>query len=129
MRTLQYHPKQASRERIARETLEIFAPLARRIGVDKICSELEELSFKHINPAAHESIEKRLETWRTTQGEAISEVFTALKNTLNGAGLDARVYGREKRAYAIWRKLQRKRTVELRFKFVQSEWKMWQTAA
>lgn len=107
MRTLEYHPKQASRERIARETLEIFAPLARRIGVDKICSELEELSFRHINPAAFESIEKRLEIWRTSQGEAISQVFTALKNTLNDAGLEARVYGREKRAYAIWRKLQR----------------------
>ncbi len=107
MRTLQYHPKQASRERIARETLEIFAPLARRIGVDKICSELEELSFQHINPAAHESIEKRLEQWRESQGEAISEVFTALKNTLSDADLEARVYGREKRAYGIWRKLQR----------------------
>lgn len=107
MRTLQYHPKQASRERIARETLEIFAPLARRIGIDKVCSELEELSFQHINPAAHESIQKRLEIWRTSQGEAISQVFTALKNTLNEAGLEVRVYGREKRAYAIWRKLQR----------------------
>lgn len=107
MRTLQYHPKQASRERISRETLEIFAPLARRIGVDKICSELEELSFKHINPAAHESIERRLEDWRESQGEVISQVFMALKNTLNAAGLDARVYGREKRAYGIWRKLQR----------------------
>ncbi|MEP4051672.1 MAG: bifunctional (p)ppGpp synthetase/guanosine-3',5'-bis(diphosphate) 3'-pyrophosphohydrolase [Litorimonas sp.] len=107
MRTLQHHPKQASRERIARETLDIFAPLARRIGVDKICSELEDLSFRHINSAAYESIERRLEEWRSTQGEVISEVFTSLKNTLDSAGLDARVYGREKRAYAIWRKLQR----------------------
>lgn len=107
MRTLEYHPKQASRERISRETLEIFAPLARRIGVDKICSELEDLSFRHINPAAYESIEKRLVEWRDTQGEAISQVFTALKSVLNDAGLEARVYGREKRAYAIWRKLQR----------------------
>ncbi len=107
MRTLQYHPKQSSRERIARETLEIFAPLARRVGIDKVCSELEDLSFRHINPAAYESIVKRLEEWRTSQGEAISEVFTALKNTLNEAGLDVRVYGREKQAYGIWRKLQR----------------------
>ena len=107
MRTLQYHPKQASRERIARETLEIFAPLARRIGVDKICSELEDLSFRHINPAGYESIERRLKDWRESQGEAISQVFTALKNTLNDAGHNVRVYGREKRAYAIWRKLER----------------------
>ena len=107
MRTLEYHPKLASRERIARETLEIFAPLARRIGVDKICSELEELSFRHINPAANESIQRRLEEWRNSQGEAISQVFTSLKNTLMDADIKARVYGREKRAYAIWRKLQR----------------------
>ncbi|WP_409433876.1 RelA/SpoT family protein [Litorimonas sp. RW-G-Af-16] len=107
MRTLEHHPKQASRERIARETLEIYAPLARRIGVDKICSELEDLSFKHINPSAFESISKRLDDWRTTQGEAISQIFTALKEVLGEAGIKARVYGREKRAYAVWRKLQR----------------------
>ena len=107
MRTLHFHPKQASRERIARETLEIYAPLARRIGVDKICSELEDLSFQHLNPAAFESISKRLEDWRSFQGEAISHIFTDLKNVLSDAGIDARVYGREKRAYAIWRKLQR----------------------
>lgn len=107
MRTLQYHPKQASRERIARETLEIYAPLARRIGVDKICSELEDLSFQHINPDAFESIRRRLDTWRSDQGEAISQVFVTLKNVMESADVDARVYGREKRAYAIWRKLQR----------------------
>lgn len=107
MRTLEFHPKQSSRERIARETLEIYAPLARRIGIDKICSELEDLSFQHINPSAYVSIEKRLEDWRNTQGEAISQVFTALKDELSKAGIDARVYGREKRAYAIWRKLRR----------------------
>jgi len=86
MRTLGFHPKQASRERIARETLDIYAPLARRIGVDRICSELEDLSFEHLNPSAFESINKRLEGWRADQKA---------------------IYGREKRAYAIWRKLQR----------------------
>lgn len=107
MRTLEFHPKQSSRERIARETLEIYAPLARRIGVDKICSELEDLSFQHMNPAAYEGIQRRLEEWRSLQGEAISQVFTALKTTLTDSEVEARVYGREKRAYAIWRKLQR----------------------
>ncbi len=58
MRTLNYHPKAESRERIARETLEIYAPLARRVGVDRICSELEDLSFMHINISAYESITK-----------------------------------------------------------------------
>jgi len=107
MRTLEFHPKQASRERIARETLEIYAPLARKVGVDKICSELEDLSFRHINPAAFESISKRLDEWRSSQGEAISQIFIGLRSTLSNAGIEARIYGREKRAYAIWRKLQR----------------------
>lgn len=107
MRTLQYHPKQASRERIARETLEIYAPLARRIGVDRICSELEDLSFQHLNPAAYESITRRLDDWRENQGEAISEVSTELRNVFDDNECAVRIYGREKRPFAIWRKLQR----------------------
>ncbi|MGB3455199.1 MAG: bifunctional (p)ppGpp synthetase/guanosine-3',5'-bis(diphosphate) 3'-pyrophosphohydrolase [Litorimonas sp.] len=107
MRTLQYHPKKSSRERIARETLDIYAPLARRIGVDRICSELEDLSFRHLNEAAYEGIMRRLEDWRETQGEAISEVSTALRDLFDRIGLPVRIYGREKRPFAIWRKLQR----------------------
>ncbi|MDA8707905.1 bifunctional (p)ppGpp synthetase/guanosine-3',5'-bis(diphosphate) 3'-pyrophosphohydrolase [Hellea sp.] len=107
MRTLQYHPKAASRERIARETLEIYAPLARRVGVDRICSELEDLSFKHLNPSAFESITKRLEGWRSDQKVAISELSIALRNLMEEHSVSARIYGREKRAYSIWRKLQR----------------------
>lgn len=107
MRTLQYHPKQSSRERIARETLEIFAPLARRVGVDSICSELEDLSFRHLNPAMFESINKRLEQWRANQAGAISQISIALKDCLDLSGQSYRIYGREKRAYAIWRKLEK----------------------
>ncbi len=107
MRTLQQHPKAASRERIARETMEIYAPLARRVGVDRICSELEDLSFKHLNPSAFESITKRLEAWRSDQKVAISEMSVALRNLMQKHKVKARIYGREKRAFAIWRKLQR----------------------
>ena len=107
MRTLQYHPKQASRERIARETLDIYAPLARRIGVDRICSELEDLSFMHLNPSAHEGISRRLDEWRSQQGDAISEISVALRDLFDRHGLTVRIYGREKRPFAIWRKLQR----------------------
>lgn len=107
MRTLGFHPKQASRERIARETMEIYAPLARRIGVDRICSELEDLSFEHLNPPAFESINRRLEAWRADQEGAISQMKLALRDLLDSHNIDARIYGREKRAYAIWRKLQR----------------------
>ena len=107
MRTLEHHPKPASRKRIATETLDIYAPLARRVGMDRICAELEDLSFRYINPSAFESVERRLVDWRETQGEAISEVSTDLRTHFDKAGISARIYGREKRAYAIWRKLQR----------------------
>ena len=107
MRTLHFHPKQASRERISRETLDIYAPLARRIGVDRICSELEDLSFKYLNPSAFESITRRLDTWRADQRTAISQMSVALRDLMDQSGISARIYGREKRAYAIWRKLER----------------------
>ncbi|WP_017930382.1 RelA/SpoT family protein [Robiginitomaculum antarcticum] len=107
MRTLQYHPKASSRERIARETMEIYAPLARRIGVDSICAELEDLSFLHLNPSAYESITKRLDAWRESQSNVISQTSVALRDVIDEQGLKARIYGREKRPYAIWRKLER----------------------
>ena len=107
MRTLHFHPKEASRERIARETLDIYAPLARRIGVDRICSELEDLSFRHLNPSAFESITRRLDAWRSDQRTAITQMSVALRDLIDGASINARIYGREKRAYAIWRKLER----------------------
>lgn len=107
MRTLFYHPKPESRQRIARETMDIYAPLARRIGVDKICSELEDLSFQHLYPSAHEGISKRLAAWRKGQSGAISQMSVALRDLMDVKELEARIYGREKRAFAIWRKLQR----------------------
>ena len=87
--------------------MEIYAPLARRVGVDRICSELEDLSFRHLNPAAFESITNRLESWRTDQEVAISEMSIALRDLMDAQDITARVYGREKRAYAIWKKLER----------------------
>jgi len=107
MRTLDHHPKQASRERIARETMEIYAPLARKIGVERICSELEDLAFKYINPSAFEGIEARLTEWRESQESAISHLSIMLRDLLADNKKNARVFGREKRPYAIWRKLQR----------------------
>ena len=107
MRTLNFHPKEASRRRIARETMDIYAPLARRIGVDKICSELEDLSFFYLNPAAYESITTRLETWREDRASMISQTSVMLRDLMDKHGVDARIYGREKRPFAIWRKLER----------------------
>lgn len=107
MRTLEHHPKKSSQERIARETMEIYAPLARKIGVERICAELEDLSFKYINPSAFEGIETRLIEWRESQESAISHLSIMLRDMLTEHKKTARVFGREKRPYAIWRKLQR----------------------
>jgi len=107
MRTLEHHPKQASRERIARETMEIYAPLARKIGVERICAELEDLAFRYINPSAFEGIETRLQVWRENQESAISHLSIMLRDLLADNKKTARIFGREKRPYAIWRKLQR----------------------
>jgi GTP pyrophosphokinase/guanosine-3',5'-bis(diphosphate) 3'-pyrophosphohydrolase len=108
MRTLRYISSQAKRERIARETLDIYAPLARSIGCHRICTELEELAFSHLNPTARNAIVRRLEALRTSQGAAVAVVSEEISAKLHEAGLPVRVFGREKHPYSIWRKLQRK---------------------
>jgi GTP pyrophosphokinase/guanosine-3',5'-bis(diphosphate) 3'-pyrophosphohydrolase len=108
MRTLQFIEKPAKRERIARETLDIYAPLARSIGMHRICSELEELSFAQLNPTARDAIIKRLDALRAAQGPAVALVSREIAAQLARAGVPARVFGREKQPYSIWRKLQRK---------------------
>ena len=108
MRTLDYIAKSEKRERIARETLDIYAPLARSIGVHRICQELEELSFKHLNPTARDAILRRLDILRVEQGSAVALVSGEVTAKLEAAGISARVHGRQKSAYSIWRKLQRK---------------------
>ena len=108
MRTLEFIPKQEKRERIARETLDIYAPLARSIGCQRICTELEELAFSHLNRVARDAIMRRLEVLRADQGPAVAVVSGEISQRLEAASVVARVYGREKHAYSIWRKLQRK---------------------
>lgn len=108
MRTLQHIKAPAKRERIARETLDIYAPLARSIGCHRICTELEELAFTHLNPLARDAINRRLATLRNDQGGAVALVSQEIVSRLESAGIPSRVLGREKNAYSIWRKLQRK---------------------
>jgi GTP pyrophosphokinase/guanosine-3',5'-bis(diphosphate) 3'-pyrophosphohydrolase len=108
MRTLGFIKNAAKRERIARETLEIYAPLARSIGCHRICIELEELAFSHLNPVARDAIVRRLDSLRADQGEAVAMVSREISAKLEAASVPARVYGREKHPYSIWRKLQRK---------------------
>ncbi|MDO9247903.1 MAG: HD domain-containing protein, partial [Phenylobacterium sp.] len=108
MRTLHFIKQAAKRERIARETLDIYGPLARSIGVHRICEELEELAFAHLNPVARDAIMRRLAVLRAEQGGAVSTVSQEMSARLEAAGIPARVYGREKHPFSIWRKLQRK---------------------
>ena len=108
MRTLHYVPGQPKRRRIAAETMEIYAPLAERIGMQGVKDELDELSFAHLYPDAAASIEKRLGYLREKSGESIPNIVGRLKQVLSDGGLDAEVSGRIKRAYSVWRKMQRK---------------------
>jgi GTP pyrophosphokinase/guanosine-3',5'-bis(diphosphate) 3'-pyrophosphohydrolase len=108
MRTLGFIKRPDKRERIARETLDIYAPLARSIGCHRICCELEELAFQHLNPMARTAIVRRLEALRAAQGGAVAVVSGEIAQRLEERGIPARVYGREKNPYSIWRKLQRK---------------------
>lgn len=108
MRTLYHIPKPEKRERISAETLDIYAPLARRIGINRVCVELEDLAFQHINPAAFESITKRLAELRDRQSKQVGAMSAAILERLAQSGIEARVFGRVKRPYSIWRKLERK---------------------
>jgi GTP diphosphokinase / guanosine-3',5'-bis(diphosphate) 3'-diphosphatase len=107
MRTLHFIPKPEKRERIARETLEIYAPLSERIGMHEIKDELQDLAFAELHRDARESIIKRLEFLRTDGAELVENITTRLQADLEAAGVPAVVCGREKKPYSIWRKMQR----------------------
>jgi GTP pyrophosphokinase/guanosine-3',5'-bis(diphosphate) 3'-pyrophosphohydrolase len=108
LRTLRFHPKAESRKRIALETLDIYAPLARRIGMDRMARELEELAFAEAFPEARAAIIARLEQLRIEKGQNVRIVTEKLTEGLSQLSEPARVYGREKQAFSIWRKMQRK---------------------
>jgi len=108
MRTLSHLPNSAKRRRIALETLEIYGPLARRIGMERMARELESLAFHEAFPEAETAINARLDQLRAEKGANVANVSQTISEVFEFAGIDARVYGREKQAYSIWRKLQRK---------------------
>ncbi|MBP2158412.1 GTP pyrophosphokinase/guanosine-3',5'-bis(diphosphate) 3'-pyrophosphohydrolase [Asticcacaulis solisilvae] len=107
MRTLHFVAPE-KRERISRETLEVYAPLARSIGCNRFATELEDLAFSHINPMAHAAIILRLKEMREEKGDAIRAIARDIAGKLEKGGIFARVLGREKSPYSIWKKLQRK---------------------
>ena len=107
MRTLKYCQPD-KRKRIARETLEIYAPLAERIGIHQVKDELEDLAFSELNPEAHESIMARLQFLRREGGSMADRVIAEMQALLKKAGITALITGREKAPYSIWRKMQHK---------------------
>lgn len=108
MRTLHFVKDPAKRRRIAMETMEIYAPLAERIGIQSMKDELEDLSFAEINPDARSSILARLDFLKGQDQELVAKVIKELTDGLAEQGVNAEVHGREKAPYSIWRKMQRK---------------------
>ncbi len=107
MRTLHYVAKEEKRRRIARETMDIFAPLAERMGMQGMKSELEDLAFAQLQPFARESIVSRLEFLRERGEGLVPVICRQLEETLAANDLDVEVCGREKTPYSIWQKMQR----------------------
>ena len=106
MRTLHYIKDPEKRRRIARETMDIYAPLAERIGMQAMKDELEDLAFAELNPDARQSVLARLSFLRERGGDVIGKIIAEMKETLTQAGIASAVVGREKRAYSIWRKME-----------------------
>ncbi len=109
MRTMHHLRSEEKRRRKSLETIEIYAPLAERIGMHQIKDELEDLAFQHVNPEARDSILQRLSLLREDGAETVPHILESLHEVVNEGGLpDAEVYGREKAPYSIWNKMQRK---------------------
>jgi GTP pyrophosphokinase len=108
MRTLHYIKDADKRRRIARETMEIYAPLAERIGMHVMKDELEDLAFAELYPEARESIKTRLAFLKDKGGDIVARILRELRKTLAEGGVEAELSGREKSPYSIWRKMQRK---------------------
>jgi GTP diphosphokinase / guanosine-3',5'-bis(diphosphate) 3'-diphosphatase len=107
MRTLEFVPP-ASRHRIAEETLDIYAPLAGRMGMQEMREELEDLAFRTLDPEAHTVVMQRLDALTERNRNLISEIESQLSKNLRNNGLTARVSGRRKKPFSIWTKMERK---------------------
>ncbi|WP_315780463.1 MULTISPECIES: bifunctional (p)ppGpp synthetase/guanosine-3',5'-bis(diphosphate) 3'-pyrophosphohydrolase [unclassified Bradyrhizobium] len=107
MRTLEFVPE-ASRRRIAEETLDIYAPLAGRMGMQEMREELEDLSFQSLDPQAYSVVKQRLDALADRNRNLIGEIESQLARKFRDHGLTARVFGRRKRPFSIWTKMERK---------------------
>ena len=102
--------KPEKQKRISQETLEIYAPIANRLGLNLIYQELEDLSFKYLHPMRHRVIAKAIKVARGNRKEVISKILEAIQKALTAAHIDADVKGREKHLYSVYRKMANKAT-------------------
>ena len=109
MRTLGYIDKPDKRRRIAQETVDIYAPLAGRIGMQNMREELEDLAFAELDPEARNSIVTHFARLDMVGGDRVGRIADQIKRRLAEHGMEAWVYGRGKRPFSIWRKLQTKK--------------------
>jgi guanosine-3',5'-bis(diphosphate) 3'-pyrophosphohydrolase len=107
MRTLSHVPPE-TRRRIAEETLDIYAPLAGRMGMQEMREELEDLAFRELNGDAYGVVSGRLNELEARSSDLIADIERQLTKKLADRGIDAEVTGRRKRSYSIWRKMERK---------------------
>jgi len=107
MRTLHFVPPE-KRARIAQETLDIYGPLAGRMGMQRLREELEELAFRHLKPDAYHTIATKLHDLRVKNGRIIKRIEDELGDEFSARGITAAVSGREKTPYSVWRKMERK---------------------
>lgn len=105
MRTLHYVNDPEKRRKVALETMEIYAPLAGRIGVQRFRDELEDIAFQELSPQAYETITKRLDDLQRNVVGSVVQLAQTLRKNLADANIKAEVHSREKRPYSIWRKM------------------------
>ncbi len=108
MRTLHFVKAPEKRLRIAKETLDIYAPLAERIGIEKMQDELQDLAFAEVYPDARDSIVARLNYLRAEGSNVAEKIRQTIQDVLSADGVVAKVEGREKKPYSIWRKMNKK---------------------
>ena len=109
MRTIDHIKEEGRRKRIAEETLDIFAPLAERVGITDFQHELEDRAFAVINPHMRDSILTRINDLNAEGKDTVGKITTNLKSVLKKDGVRAEISGRQKTAYSIWRKTQRQK--------------------
>ena len=109
MRTIKAISKEEKRKRISQETMEIYAPLADRMGMHRIRDELEDLSFEILNNEARSLIQKRLDEIKSDKKDIFETLSTEIRKLLDQNKISSKIYGREKTPFSIWRKVQKKR--------------------